>query len=316
MIEQEELAACGFVSWENAAYQVPTTSLRPLALLVAGAPSDKDRPAWATRHKTQPGVYPFVACATSRWEAGWHTRNYTSLPSKQTEDICEQRSDVKSRRTFHLSYLGGLRSTMHLFARHCRLDGKAHTMADRPGACRASLTPDSSRTSNIGPPMHDLGVCSDKYHDSRSCPTHFALVHGITASKRTIALLDPLPSAYDFYSRCALVCLYILSTVPFSQAATNGSPKSVCLFSVQTYCFLHFCFTLNRSCGPAGHSHTWLVYSCLTHLAECKSPRLSGSQLDNLPAIPAHQIYAHCVACRWMAHGTKNDRDAGRVKYT
>lgn len=74
------------------------------------------------------------------------------------------------------------------------------------------------------------------------------------------------------YIRCALVFLYILSTFPFPQAATRESPKFACLHFVQTYCFIHFCFTLSRSCGAVGHSLTCLVYSCLTHLAECESP--------------------------------------------
>lgn len=68
VIEQEESAACGFVSWLNALYH-------PLALAVAGSPSDKELQAWETRHKTQPGVHPLVTCMTSRWVAGWHSRD-------------------------------------------------------------------------------------------------------------------------------------------------------------------------------------------------------------------------------------------------
>lgn len=30
----------------------------------------QDGRVWATRHKTQPGVYPFVTCMMSRW-VGW-----------------------------------------------------------------------------------------------------------------------------------------------------------------------------------------------------------------------------------------------------
>lgn len=95
------------------------------------------------------------------------------------------------------------------------------------------------------------------------------LYNGITASTRAIAVWAP------FYPICIYavpLCFYILSTFPFPQAATKESPKFVCLHFVQTYRLLHFCFTLNRSCGPAGHSLTWLVNSCLTHLAECESP--------------------------------------------
>lgn len=136
----------------------------------------------------------------------------------------------------------------------------------------SSLAPDSSMKSNIGLPMHSLGVYSNEYHDRKSCPTHVTFVHGITASARAIAVLDTLLSARYFYLRCALVFLYILPMAPFPQAVTREFPRFVCLHLFQTYAFLHFCFTLNRSCGPAGLSLTWLVYSCLTHLAGCESP--------------------------------------------
>lgn len=142
----------------------------------------------------------------------------------------------------------------------------------------SSLAPDSSMKSNIGLPMHSLGVYSNEYHDRKSCPTHVALVHGITASARAIAVLDPLLSARYFYLRYALVFLYILLTVPFPQAATREFPRFVCLHFVHAYAFLHFCFTLNRSCGPARHS-THLACLLLSHsprwmrvtLIECES---------------------------------------------
>lgn len=136
----------------------------------------------------------------------------------------------------------------------------------------SSLAPDSSMKSNIGLPMHSLGVYSNEYHGRKSCPTHVAFVHGITASARATAVLDPILSARYFYLRYALVFLYILPMAPFLQPVTRESPRFVCLHFVQAYAFSHFCFILNRSCGPAWHSFTWLVYFCLTHLAGCESP--------------------------------------------
>lgn len=169
---------------------------------------------------------------------------------------------MKSCTVFRLS---GLRSTPHPFSRHYRLVGKACTMADRPDACRASLTPDSSTSSNNGLPVHSFENYSNEYHGRTSCScTWHHCIH--TSDCR----VGPLSFCTLFlFTLCSCVSLYL---VPIPQTVTREPPKFVCLLFVQTNCFLHFCFTLNRSCGPAGHSLNRLVYSCLTHLSECESP--------------------------------------------
>jgi len=102
-------------------------------------------------------------------------------------------------------------------------------MVEHTGVCRANPTLDSSMMSNVRLPLHNFRSFSNEDHDSTPCPTHVALVRGITASTQAIAVLGPLLSARHLYSRCALVCLYILSTAPIPQAVTREAPQFVCL---------------------------------------------------------------------------------------
>lgn len=139
---------------------------------------------------------------------------------------------MKFRRPF---YLSGLRSTLFLSARHCRLVGKACTMAERPDACRASLAPDSSMRSNIGLPIHDLGGCSYEYHDSTSCPTYVALVHGITASTGAISVWAPF---YPISIYAVLLCFSISCPRSlFLRLPQESLPGLFGLHFVETYCF-------------------------------------------------------------------------------
>lgn len=77
---------------------------------------------------------------------------------------------------------------------------------------------------------------------------------------------------YPISIYAVLLCLYLVH-VPVSSGCHKRVSQVFLVYILSKHIvFLHFCLTLNRSCGPDGHSLTWLVYSCLSHLAECESP--------------------------------------------
>lgn len=128
VIEPGNSATCGFVSWSNAACHGRSSPCPSLA----GSPSDKDGTLWATRHKTQPGVYPFVTCTMSGW-VGWLAVTELGTSAKRANRrYMRAMGDVKLRSLFSFSRL---MSTLLLFEHHCRSVGKACTMADGSGAC-------------------------------------------------------------------------------------------------------------------------------------------------------------------------------------
>lgn len=57
--------------------------------------------------------------------------------------------------------------------------------------------------------MHAIGVSLSQYHDRTSCQTHAALVHGITASTRTIAVLGPPLFMHAILISVVLLCFSI-----------------------------------------------------------------------------------------------------------
>lgn len=101
-----------------------------------------------------------------------------------------------------------------------------------------------------------------------------------------------------------LLCVSISCPQPRFPRLSQGSLPSLFVYiSSRHTASLRFCFTLNRSCGPAGNSLAWSVHFCLTYLVGCESP-LDASHLDtcHLDTCPPPLLIKYTLTA-WQAVG-------------
>lgn len=167
------------------------------------------------------------------------------------------------------------------------------------------LTLDSSTTSNVGLPLHNFGASSRE-------PMIVRLVrHMLLLYMESLHPHKRLPCWAPFFLHAAfihvvLLCVSISCPQPRFSTLPQGSLPSLFVYISSGHTVsLHFCFTLNRSCRPAGNSLAWAVHSCLTYLVGCESP-LNANQPDTChldtcpPPLPIKYTISGWRAVEWL----------------